>query len=257
MLTKPQVFYDENHKTALGYQNPLYLTKAQRKQPVLYCGHTLVKKHDALSMIDSEKTLDLAEATRLKMNEKQNNPIVKEKRVKITPIDYASLNKLSEHFVLHFVPQKQLQSFADFELGLYREVYEMKAIFEQMKTEVEQCFVEKRYFEIEKKELLIVCTAMHSNDDLVKYAEMEQSYIDEYSRQFDHTLVNCHTVAKEIWDRVKLLIEGTELSLQERESKLYNEFDRFTSEKGKTIHSYYLRFAWQINDMNMIGMTMK
>ncbi|GJT64897.1 RNA-directed DNA polymerase, eukaryota [Tanacetum coccineum] len=39
------------------------------------------------------------------------------------------------------------------------------------------------------------------------------------------TLVNHHTVANEIWDRVKLLIEGTQLSLQEQESKLYNEFD--------------------------------
>ncbi|GJW82408.1 hypothetical protein Tco_0146383 [Tanacetum coccineum] len=40
-----------------------------------------------------------------------------------------------------------------------------------------------------------------------------------------YTLVNHHTDAKEIWDRVKLLIECIELSLQERESKLYNEFD--------------------------------
>ncbi|GJX80358.1 hypothetical protein Tco_0328507 [Tanacetum coccineum] len=47
--------------------------------------------------------------------------------------------------------------------------------------------------------------------------------------------------AKEIWDRVKLLIEGSELSLQERESKLYDEFDTFTSVPGETIHSYYLR----------------
>ncbi|GJZ02450.1 hypothetical protein Tco_0520411 [Tanacetum coccineum] len=70
-----------------------------------------------------------------------------------------------------------------------------------------------------------------------------------------YTLVNHHTIAKEIWDRVKLLIEGTELSMQERESKLYNEFDRFTSEKGETIHSYYLRFSQLINDMNTIGMT--
>ncbi|GJQ95625.1 hypothetical protein Tco_0006764 [Tanacetum coccineum] len=58
-----------------------------------------------------------------------------------------------------------------------------------------------------------------------------------------YTLVNHHIVAKEIWDRVKLLIEGTKLSLQERESKLYNKFYRFTSEKGETIHAYYLRFA--------------
>ncbi|GKA40270.1 hypothetical protein Tco_0732863 [Tanacetum coccineum] len=64
-------------------------------------------------------------------------------------------------------------------------------------------------------------------------------------------------VTKEIWDRVKLLIEVTELSLQERESKLYNKFDRFTSEKREAIQSYYLRFAQLINDMNMIEMTMK
>ncbi|GKB85869.1 hypothetical protein Tco_0958141 [Tanacetum coccineum] len=61
----------------------------------------------------------------------------------------------------------------------------------------------------------------------------------------------------EIWDRVKLLIEGSELSLQERESKLYDEFDIFTSEKGEMFHSYYLRFVQLINDMNTIGMSMK
>ncbi|GKB45821.1 hypothetical protein Tco_0896574 [Tanacetum coccineum] len=72
-----------------------------------------------------------------------------------------------------------------------------------------------------------------------------------------YTLVNHHTIAKEIWDKVKLIIEGSELSLQEQESKLHNEFDRFTSEKGETIHSYYLRFAKMINDMNTIGMTMQ
>nr|GEX69306.1 hypothetical protein [Tanacetum cinerariifolium] len=47
-----------------------------------------------------------------------------------------------------------------------------------------------------------------------------------------YTLVNHYTVAKEIWDKVKLLIERIELSLQEQESKLYNEFDQFTSEEG-------------------------
>ncbi|GKB28872.1 hypothetical protein Tco_0868273 [Tanacetum coccineum] len=69
--------------------------------------------------------------------------------------------------------------------------------------------------------------------------------------------LNHHTDAKEIWDRVKLLIEGSELSLQERESKLYDELDRFTSEKGETIHSYYLRFAQLINDMHTIAMSLK
>ncbi|GJX15689.1 hypothetical protein Tco_0216521 [Tanacetum coccineum] len=48
-----------------------------------------------------------------------------------------------------------------------------------------------------------------------------------------HTLINHYQTAKEIWDRVKELMEGTELTLQECESKLYDEFDRFTSEPGE------------------------
>ncbi|GJX75472.1 hypothetical protein Tco_0314067 [Tanacetum coccineum] len=70
-------------------------------------------------------------------------------------------------------------------------------------------------------------------------------------------MVNHHKEAKDSWDRVKLLTEGSEISLQERESKLYDEFDTFTSVRGEIIHSYYLRFAQLINEMHSIGMTMK
>ncbi|GKB82446.1 hypothetical protein Tco_0949341 [Tanacetum coccineum] len=72
-----------------------------------------------------------------------------------------------------------------------------------------------------------------------------------------YNLVNHHEDAKQIWDRVKLLIQGSELSLQERESRLYDDFDTFTSLLGETIYSYYMRFAQLINDMHTIGMTMK
>ncbi|GKD52370.1 hypothetical protein Tco_1281346 [Tanacetum coccineum] len=61
-----------------------------------------------------------------------------------------------------------------------------------------------------------------------------------------YNLVNHHDEAKHIWDRFKLLIKGSEISLHERESKLYDEFDTFTSEPGEIIHSYYLRFAHDV-----------
>ncbi|GJU93326.1 retrovirus-related pol polyprotein from transposon TNT 1-94 [Tanacetum coccineum] len=54
-----------------------------------------------------------------------------------------------------------------------------------------------------------------------------------------------------------IILQGSELLLQERESKLYNNVDRFTYEKGETIHLYYLRFAKLINNMNTIKMTMQ
>ncbi|GJX77206.1 hypothetical protein Tco_0324017, partial [Tanacetum coccineum] len=50
-----------------------------------------------------------------------------------------------------------------------------------------------------------------------------------------YAIVNHHKFAKEIWDRVKLLMQGTKLSLQEKECKLYDEFDKFTFVKGETL----------------------
>ncbi|GJR96488.1 hypothetical protein Tco_0268662 [Tanacetum coccineum] len=72
-----------------------------------------------------------------------------------------------------------------------------------------------------------------------------------------YNLVNHNEHAKQIWDRVKLHIQGSELSLQERESKLYDDFDMFTSTPGETIHSCYMRFAQLINDMHTIRMKMR
>ncbi|GJY15830.1 hypothetical protein Tco_0386252, partial [Tanacetum coccineum] len=52
-----------------------------------------------------------------------------------------------------------------------------------------------------------------------------------------YAILNHHKVAKEIWDKVKLLMQGTKLSLQEKECKLYDEFDKFSFVKGETLHS--------------------
>ncbi|GJZ73309.1 retrovirus-related pol polyprotein from transposon TNT 1-94, partial [Tanacetum coccineum] len=44
-----------------------------------------------------------------------------------------------------------------------------------------------------------------------------------------YALVNHQEAAKDIWDKVKLLMKGTELSYQERECSLYNLFDKYAS----------------------------
>ncbi|GJV07901.1 hypothetical protein Tco_1345557 [Tanacetum coccineum] len=58
-------------------------------------------------------------------------------------------------------------------------------------------------------------------------------------------------------DIVKLLLKGTEISYQERECRLYNLFDKFTSVQSETLYEYYWRFSQLINDMHTIGMTMQ
>ncbi|GKB41687.1 hypothetical protein Tco_0886629 [Tanacetum coccineum] len=71
-----------------------------------------------------------------------------------------------------------------------------------------------------------------------------------------YSLINHYTDAKDIWDNVKMILEGSELTKDEQESQLYDEFENFCQIKGETIHVYYVRFTKLINDMRNIKMTM-
>nr|GEU92301.1 copia protein [Tanacetum cinerariifolium] len=84
MLTKPQFFYDNTTKQALGFQNPFYLKKAQQLEPKLYDGN-VIEKTNAIVIHDSEETLMLAEDCRSKMLLKQKDPMMSEKKVNTTP----------------------------------------------------------------------------------------------------------------------------------------------------------------------------
>ncbi|GJU55096.1 hypothetical protein Tco_1228810 [Tanacetum coccineum] len=99
MLTKPQVFYDNNMKQALGFQNPFYLKKAQHIRPMLYDGNVIAKETNVISIADFEETLMLEEESRSKMLLKQSDPMVLEKKVNTKPIKYAELNRLSKDLV--------------------------------------------------------------------------------------------------------------------------------------------------------------
>nr|GEY13492.1 bifunctional inhibitor/plant lipid transfer protein/seed storage helical domain-containing protein [Tanacetum cinerariifolium] len=71
-----------------------------------------------------------------------------------------------------------------------------------------------------------------------------------------YTLIIHYTDANDIWDNVKMLLEGSELTKEDRESQLYADFEHFRQNKGETIHDYYVWFAKLINDMRNIKMTM-
>ncbi|GJY87478.1 hypothetical protein Tco_0502106 [Tanacetum coccineum] len=272
MLTKPQAFYDDAHKTAIGYQNPLFLRIAQRKQLVLYNANILAERHDPIYVCDSEETLILAEEIRLKIKEKQKEHDDK-------PIDYAKLNKLYEYFVLqnccrqnksigHLMVKDSLQkvenllknfdvcikditivtatnwgnwrvshvkddykeevipfvknlreSFKLFKIGLYKEVNEMKAIFKQMENEDDQCSVGKKYFKIEKKQLLI------NNDrlleDNISSDAMRVSYINASESQPQSNTRN---------DRIQRPSKRSE------NNKVEAQHRKFKSSSNKNIH---------------------
>ncbi|GJT87101.1 hypothetical protein Tco_1068818 [Tanacetum coccineum] len=118
----------------------------------------------------------------------------------------------------------------------------------------------------------LVCPTIEENGTARKKKYEELSVVEKLQADCDlkatnivlqglspdvYAIMNHHKVAKEIWDRVKLLMQGTKLSLQEKECKLYDEFDKFSFVKGETLYQYYCRFAQLINNMNVINMSMR
>ncbi|GJW44887.1 hypothetical protein Tco_0073686 [Tanacetum coccineum] len=98
LLTNEQRAYQDNIRmSGLGYKGPCVLSQAYAKIPKLYSAYELHDENVQLNVFDSEKTLEDAEKSRLKMKEFQKDEKVQE--LKIKPIDYTNLNNLYETFV--------------------------------------------------------------------------------------------------------------------------------------------------------------
>ncbi|GKB74191.1 retrovirus-related pol polyprotein from transposon TNT 1-94 [Tanacetum coccineum] len=72
-----------------------------------------------------------------------------------------------------------------------------------------------------------------------------------------YALVSNHQIAKELWERIQLLMQGTSLTKHERECKLYDEFNKFAYKKGETLRDFYLRFPLLLNDMNIYNVKLE
>nr|GEV70317.1 hypothetical protein [Tanacetum cinerariifolium] len=59
---------------------------------------------------------------------------------------------------------------------------------------------------------------------------------------------SCET-DQEIWLRVQQMMKGSDIGIQEKKAKLFNEWERFTSNEGESIESYYHRFLKLMNDL--------
>ncbi|GKC21049.1 hypothetical protein Tco_1023199 [Tanacetum coccineum] len=72
-----------------------------------------------------------------------------------------------------------------------------------------------------------------------------------------YALVSNHLIIKELKERIQLLMQGTSLTKQERECKLYDEFDKFAYKKGETLRDFYLRFSLLFNEMNIYNVKLE
>ncbi|GJU48029.1 hypothetical protein Tco_1217584 [Tanacetum coccineum] len=126
MMLKPKKLCKQYSEIAIGAHNPFYLRKAKVAQPTLYDGNEIINPdHEPTNVPSSEEDLELAELARQKMHEKMNDPVCVEKRINV---------------------QKSLVT----------EVRAMKAVFENIKVEVDQNAIDKKCGEIERRNLLIM-----------------------------------------------------------------------------------------------------
>ncbi|GJQ94388.1 hypothetical protein Tco_0005527 [Tanacetum coccineum] len=57
-----------------------------------------------------------------------------------------------------------------------------------------------------------------------------------------------YETAQEIWLRVQQMMKGSDIGIQDKKAKLFNEWERYTSTDGESIESYYHRFSKLMND---------
>ncbi|GJR24192.1 hypothetical protein Tco_0972719 [Tanacetum coccineum] len=102
---------------------------------------------------------------------------------------------------------------------------------------VAETFHEQTHDELTNKEV----KQMEADDQAIQTILMslpEDIYAAVYS---------CET-AQEIWLRVQQMMKGSDIEVQEKKAKLFNEQEKFTSTDEESIESYYHRFSKLMND---------
>ncbi|GKA08359.1 retrovirus-related pol polyprotein from transposon TNT 1-94, partial [Tanacetum coccineum] len=154
------------------FKDPFYLNKAQQLEPKL-CNGNVIKITSAIVIHDSEETLMLAEESRSKMLLKQKDPMMLEKKVSTTPVDYANSVNSSDPTLSSRTPKVEFQRipnvawdeiipfvkalkdlFNTFDQYLIDELSKVQKFFYQMAQAVEQHRLESKTFEVKMNQVL-------------------------------------------------------------------------------------------------------
>nr|GEV29300.1 hypothetical protein [Tanacetum cinerariifolium] len=101
------------------------------------------------------------------------------------------------------------------------------------------------------QEVLVNETFHVQTDDELTEKELNQIEADEQAIQnilLDlpediYAAVDSCETAQEIWLRVQQMMKGSDIGIQEKKAKLFNEWKRFTSNDGESIESYYHQWS--------------
>nr|GEY46197.1 hypothetical protein [Tanacetum cinerariifolium] len=94
-------------------------------------------------------------------------------------------------------------------------------------------------------------------DDELTEKELKQIEVDDQAIQTIllslpediYVAVDSYETTQEIWLRLQQMMKGSDIGIQEKKAKLFNEWERFTSNYGESIESYYYHFLKLMNDL--------
>nr|GEW63675.1 hypothetical protein [Tanacetum cinerariifolium] len=106
-------------------------------------------------------------------------------------------------------------------------------------------------------EINVIETFHLQTDDELSDKELKQIEADDQAIQTIllglpkdiYAAVDSCETAQEIWLRVQQIMKGSGIGIQEKKAKLFNEWERFTSNKRESIESYYHHFLKLMNDL--------
>ncbi|GJX96200.1 hypothetical protein Tco_0351998 [Tanacetum coccineum] len=180
------------------------------------------------------------------MHDRQNDPIAKEKKVNIAPIDYVALNKLSKHFV----PQKQLSTEHAFWLPISKPVSEilpvqLEPVLKEIPRELPTISLVKdginkmRSHVNDFENAVTVCTKVtgqneglwgfeHIQKAFEKYVKPFVNILKEYFHMFDQGLHKEITDMKKVFTQMetkvaKCSVERKTFEIKEKELIIEND----------------------------------
>nr|GEV76656.1 hypothetical protein [Tanacetum cinerariifolium] len=109
----------------------------------------------------------------------------------------------------------------------------------------------------QNREVLVNETFHEHLDDELTEKEIKQVEADDQAIQTIllglpeniYAAVDSCETAQEIWLRVQQMMKGSNIGIQEKKAKLFNEWEMFTSTDGESIESYYHCFSKLMNDL--------
>nr|GEU42942.1 hypothetical protein [Tanacetum cinerariifolium]GEU42996.1 hypothetical protein [Tanacetum cinerariifolium] len=272
MLMKPQVFYDNNLKQALGFQNPFYLKKAQQIRPMLYddFGKRFVPQQElsvkqAFWFQMSNPTTESFDESHVKVDVPSELPKVCLVRGSLKKLKFhlAQFDSVVKKRITSDAITEETNSALAFCLTLFLQV-----VFCPELRFVKHCVLLKdrppmlatgRYPQWRSRFLRYIDT--RPNGEALRKCILSGPYkpttifVQAVEAIDDSPAIPKHT---KVETPMNMLQQGESLNIQDVKTNLFWEFGKFTSHDGETMEYYYTRFYKLMNEMirNNLTVTM-